>query len=105
MRPPFFSRPRTFLRSVQAPLSRRVLVPVERRVAGRDHHALDVEVIVETFGAAFAADTGIADAAPGRGRVEPVLIVDPDDPAFHAGCDPMGARDAAGADRGREPKR
>ena len=62
-------------------------------------------MIVEAFGAAFAPDAGIADAAPGRGRIEPVVIVDPDDAAFDAGSDAMGARDVAGADRGRKPER
>jgi hypothetical protein len=33
-------------------------------------------MVVEAFGAAFAADAGIVDAAPGRGRVEPMMIVD-----------------------------
>src|SRR5258706_13435438 len=40
--------------SVQTALARCVAIPVERRVAGRHHHALGVEMIVETFGAAFA---------------------------------------------------
>src|SRR5262245_38107429 len=66
---------------IQPPLSGRVTVPVEWRVAGRDHHALDVEMVVKALGAAFAADAGIADAAPGRGRIESVMIVDPDDAA------------------------
>ena len=44
----------------------RVAIPVERLVVGRDHHALGVEMIVEAFGAALAADAGIVDAAPGR---------------------------------------
>src|ERR1700722_4767294 len=91
--------------SVQPPLAGRVAVPVERRIAGCDHHALDVEMIVKAFGAAFAPDAGIADTAPGRSRIEPVVIVDPDDAAFYAGRDPMGARDVAGADRGCPSKR
>src|SRR6202012_3739329 len=80
---------RGFFCSVQLPLTRRVAVPVERRVIGGDHHALDVEMIVEAFGAAFAPDAGIADAAPGRSRIEPVMIVDPDDAALHLRGDAM----------------
>src|SRR5579863_3901372 len=91
--------------SIEPPLAGRVTIPVERRIAGCDHHALDVEMVVETFGAAFAPDAGIADAAPGRGRIEPVMIVDPDDAAFHAARDAMGAGDVAGADRCGEAKR
>ena len=48
-------------------------------LVGRDHHALDVEMVVEAFGAAFASDAAVAYAAPGGRRVEPVMIVDPDD--------------------------
>src|SRR5579859_6345206 len=92
---------RCLLCSVQSPLAGRVAVPVERRVIGGDHHALDVEMIVETFGAAFASDPGIADTAPGRSRIEPVMIVDPDDAAFDAAGDTMGPRHIAGADRSR----
>src|SRR5690348_7794181 len=62
-------------------------------------------MIVKALGAAFAPDAGIADAAPGRGRIEPVMIIDPDNPAFHLGRHAMGARDVAGADRGRKPER
>src|SRR5271168_2770356 len=51
--------------SIQAPLRCGVAVPIERLIVGRDHHALGVEMIVKTFGAAFAADAGIVDAAPG----------------------------------------
>ena len=62
-------------------------------------------MIVETFGAELAADAGIIDAAPGRGRVEPVMIVDPDDAGLDAGCHAMRAADVAGADRRRQPER
>src|SRR5690348_8598264 len=41
---------------VQSSLVRRVAIPVERLVVRRDHHALGVEMIVETFGAALAPD-------------------------------------------------
>src|SRR5690349_20057459 len=64
---------------VQSSLVRRVAIPVERLVVRRDHHALGVEMIVETFSSALAPDAGIVDAAPGRGRVEAVMVVDPDD--------------------------
>src|SRR6185295_7770108 len=49
---------------VQSSLVCRVAIPVERLVVGRDHHALGVEMIVKAFGAAFAPDAGIIDAAP-----------------------------------------
>src|SRR5262245_24396899 len=65
--------------SVQSSLGRRVAVPVEGLIVGRDHHALGVEMVVEALGAEFAPHPGIIDAAPGRGRVEPVMVVDPDD--------------------------
>src|SRR5258708_996937 len=100
-----FAWPASFIGSVEPPLSGRVAVPVERPVAGCDHHALGAEVIVETLGAAFAPDAGIADAAPRRGRVEPVVIVDPDDAALDACRNAMGARHVAGADRGRQAER
>src|ERR1700740_3399751 len=80
---------------VQSFLARRLAVPVEWLVMGRDHHALDVEMVVETFGAELAADAGIIDAAPGRGRIEPVVIVDPDDAGLDRGCHAMGAADIA----------
>src|ERR1700738_2380725 len=87
---------------VQSPLVRRVAVPVEWLVACCDHHALGIEMIVETFGAAFAADAAVTDAAPGRGRVEAVMVVDPDDAGLDGRGDAMRAADVAGADRGCE---
>src|ERR1700760_4161459 len=90
---------------VQAPLIGRVLVPVERLLVGRDHHALGVEMVIEALGAAFAADAGIVDAAPRGGGVEPVVIVDPDDAGLDVSSDAMGAADVAGADRGRQAER
>src|SRR5262245_12612831 len=105
-------RPASFGRSaasglwlVQSLLVGRVAVPVERLLVGRDHHALGVEVIVEAFSAAFAADAGIIDAAPGRGRVEPVVIVDPDDAGLHRCGDTVRTGDVAGADRGGKAER
>src|SRR5258706_11257616 len=71
---------------VQSSLRRGVAIPVERLIMGRDHHALGVEVIIKTFGAELAPDAGAIDAAPGRGRVEAVMIVYPDD----AGLDRRG---------------
>src|SRR5262245_66633173 len=61
-------------------------------------------MVVKAFGAAFAADAGIVDAAPGRCRIEAVVIVDPDDAGLDASCKAMGAADVAGADRSRQPK-
>src|SRR2546429_9264141 len=72
-----WTRCRLAMRSVQSSLGCRVAIPVERLVVGRDHHALGVEVIVKTFAAELAADAGIIDAAPGRGRIEAMMIVDP----------------------------
>src|ERR1700676_3255140 len=91
--------------SAAAPLGRRVAVPVERLIVRCDHHALDAEMVVETLGAEFAPDAGIVNAAPGRGRIETVMVVDPDDAGLDAGCEPMGARDVAGAGRRRQPER
>src|ERR1700748_3786490 len=85
--------------SVQSPLRCRVAVPVEWLVVGRNHHALGVEMIVETLGAAFASDAGVVDATPGRCRIEAVMIVDPDDAGLDGGGDPVRASDIAGADR------
>src|SRR5207302_72597 len=62
-------------------------------------------MVVETFCAELAPDAGIADAAPGRGGIEAVMIVDPDDAAFDRGGDAVGAGDIAGADRRRKPER
>src|SRR5262245_62743519 len=70
-----------------------------------DHHALDVEMVVKTLDAAFAANAGIINAAPGRGRVKAMVIVDPDDAGLDASCKAMGAADVAGADCSRQPKR
>src|SRR5579862_1685970 len=84
---------------VEPALRSRVAVPVERLVVGRDHHALDVEVVVEALGAEFAADAGIVDAAPGRSGIEAMMVVDPDDAGLHFRRQAMGARDVAGADR------
>src|ERR1700691_2663055 len=95
----------SFRASVQPALRRRVAVPVERLVMRRDHHALGVEMIVKAFGAEFAADAGIVDAAPGRGRIEPVMVVDPDDAGLDGGGDAMRASDIAGADRRGQSKR
>src|SRR5258705_939224 len=86
-------RARCTVASVQSPLVRRVAVPVERLVMRRDHHALDVEVVAETFGAELAPDAGVIDPAPGRGRIEAVMIVDPDEARLDAGG---GAVRAAG---------
>ena len=96
---------RRFVCSVQSSLACRVAIPVERLVVGRDHHALGVEVVVETLGAELAADAGVVDAAPGRGRVEPVMIVDPDDAGLDGGGHAMRAADVAGADGGGQPER
>src|SRR5712675_1077105 len=90
--------------SVQTPLACRVAVPIERLVVGCDHHALGAEVIVKTFRAAFAPDAGIIDAAPGRCRIEAMMVVDPDDAGLDRGGQPMRAANVAGADRGSEPK-
>src|SRR5258705_8696013 len=92
---------RRLLPLIQSSLVGRVAVPVERLVMGRDHHALGVEMIVKAFGAAFAPDAGIIDAAPRRGRVEPVMVVDPDDAGLDRRRHAMGAADVAGANRGR----
>src|SRR5882724_288340 len=91
--------------SVQSPLRGRVAVPVEGLIVRRDHHALGVEMVVKTLGAEFAADATVVDAAPGRGRIEAMMIVDPDDTGLDRGRHAMGARDVAGADRSRQPKR
>src|ERR1700752_410227 len=80
---------------IQPALCGRVAVPVERRVVSRDHHALDVEMIVKALGAEFAAGAGIVDAAPGRRRIEAVMIVDPDDAGLHPRRHAMGARHVA----------
>ena len=90
---------------VQSSLRRRVAVPVERLVVGRDHHALGVEMIVEAFGAELAPDAGVIDAAPGRGRVEAVVIVDPDNAGPDRGGEAMGAADVAGAEISPPPCR
>src|SRR2546430_11079196 len=90
---------------VQSSLGCRVAIPVERLIVGRDHHALGVEVIVKTFGAELAADAGIIDAAPGRGRIEAMMIVDPDNAGLDRRGHAMGAADVAGADRRRQPER
>src|SRR3954469_6212478 len=63
--------------SVQARLLGRVLVPVEGRVIQPHHHALGLEVLVEGFGAALAADARVAHAAPRRCGVQAVVVVDP----------------------------
>src|SRR5258708_36202888 len=89
---------------VQLSLRRRVAVPVERLVMRRDQHALGVEMIIETFSAELAPDAAVIDAAPGRGRVEAVMIVDPDDAGLDAGSETMRAADVAGADRSRQPE-
>src|ERR1700694_6119171 len=88
------------IRLVQSSLGRRVAVPVERLIAGGDHHALGVEMVVEAFGAEFAPDAGVVDAAPGRGRIETVMIVDPDDAGLDGGRHPMRAGEGRGAGRG-----
>ncbi len=49
---------------VQAFLTRRVAIPVERFVRSGDHDALGVEVIVEAFDTAFTADAAVAYATP-----------------------------------------
>src|SRR6266852_3988876 len=90
--------------SIQSPLGGRVAIPVEGLIMRRDHHALGVEMVVETLGAEFAPDAGIIDAAPGRGWIEPVMIVDPDDAGLDGGRDAMGARDVAGADSDRNSR-
>src|SRR5258708_5701253 len=90
------------IRSIQSSLRRRVTVPVERLVMGSNHHALGVEVVIKTFGAELAPDAGVVDAAPGRGRVEAVVIVDPDDAGLDGGSHAMRAPDIAGADRCRK---
>src|SRR6185312_5722387 len=90
---------------VQSSLVGRVAIPVERLVVRRHHHALGVEMVVETFGAAFAPDAGIIDAAPRRGRIEPVMVVDPDDAGLDRCRHAMCAGDVAGADRGRQSER
>src|ERR1700740_409845 len=81
---------------VQPALRGRVAVPVEWLVVGRDHHALDVDMIVEAFGAEFTADAGIVDAAPGRGGIEAMMIVDPDDAGLPLRRHAMRARHVAG---------
>src|SRR5260221_12904735 len=90
---------------VQSSLRRRVAIPVERLIMRRDHHALGVEMIIETFSAELAPDAAVIDAAPGRGRVEAVMIVDPADPGPDGGRDTKGAGDVAGAGRTRQPQR
>src|SRR3979411_76602 len=89
---------------VQSSLGRRVAVPVERLVVSRDHHALGVEMIVEAFGTELAPDARVIDAAPGRRRVEAVVIVDPDDASLDGGGYAMRAPDIAGADRRPNPQ-
>src|SRR3954447_3379880 len=91
--------------SVEPLLSRRVPVPVERAAVGIDHHRLHVEVLVEGLDAKLAADSGVLHAAPGKGGIEAMMVVHPDDSAAEFRRDPMGAGDIAGADRRREPER
>src|SRR3954452_7749261 len=89
---------------VQSSLVCRVAIPVERLVVRRDHHALGVEVIVENLAAALAPDAGIVDAAPRRGRVEAVMVVDPDDAGLDGCRHAVGAADVAGANRSGQPE-
>src|SRR5262252_8277614 len=93
------------MRSVQSSLSCRVAVPVERRVVGCDHDALDVEMVVETLGAEFTPDATVIDAAPGRRRIEAMMIVDPDDAGLDTGRQPTSAGDVAGTPRSRKAER
>src|SRR5258705_12647783 len=64
-----------------------------------------MEVVVNAFVAELAPDAGVIDPAPGRGRIEAVMIVDPDDAGLDAGGDAMRAGDVAGPDRRGEPER
>src|SRR3954471_9155414 len=89
---------------VESTLARRVSIPVEGLIVGSHHHALDIEVVVEAFGAKFAPDAAIADAAPGRGRIEPVMIVNPNDTGLDGCSKTMRAGDIAGANRGGKPE-
>src|SRR6266436_1422839 len=98
-------RARCTVASVQSPLGRRVAVPVEGLVACGDHHALGIEMVVKAFGAELAPDAGVIDPAPRRGRIEAVMIVDPDDAGLDAGGDAMRAGDVAGPDRSGKPER
>src|SRR3954467_13209893 len=86
------------------PLCGRVPVPVERAAVGIDHHRLHVEVLVEGLGAELAADSGVLHAPPGKGGIEAVMVVHPDDSAAEFSRDAMGTGDVAGADRRREPE-
>src|SRR5215470_4825348 len=62
-------------------------------------------MVVEAFGAELAPDAAVIDAAPRRGRIKPMMIIDPDDAGLDGGRYAMSTRDIAGADRGGEAER
>src|SRR6516225_8920258 len=61
-------------------------------------------MVVETLDAELASDAGVIDPAPGRGRIEAVMIVAPDDAGLHGRCHAMGTCHVAGPDRRCEPE-
>src|ERR1700739_3322119 len=64
-----------------------------------------MEMIVKALGAACAPPPGLADAPPGRGWMERVVVVDPDDAGLDLRGHAVRAGDVPGADRGCEPER
>src|ERR1700722_16638775 len=68
--------------SVQTQIAHFRFEPVEGFIALVDHDRLCIKVMVERFLAELASGTGILDATPWRRRVDPVMIVDPDDAGF-----------------------
>src|SRR5262245_57703335 len=72
--------------SVQAQVAHLRLEPVEALRALVHHYCLGMEVVVEGLLTKLPTDAGILHAAPGRGNVHTVVVVDPDD----AGLEVLG---------------
>ena len=68
------------------PRRRLFRVPVHIVLGGTNSYALDLRELVVGLPAALAAHPGVLHPPPGRGGVEPVVVVDP----HHPGLDPTG---------------
>src|ERR1700722_4924408 len=86
--------------SVQTQIPHFRFEPVEGFVAFVHHDGLGVEIVVERLLTEFATGAGILDAAPWRGRIDPMMVVDPDDASLKIFGETKRARHVVGAHRG-----
>src|SRR5690606_29874771 len=84
----------------QSAVARAAAIPVRKFRIEPHHHILLLHVGAQRRPAILLAVAAGAEAAPDRGRVVLVMVIDPDNAGMQPAHEPVGAADIAGPDRG-----